>query len=161
MRDYISYTCDDQSGRWKSVLCYEPDPSDGKRKWCLRATRDIYSGEEITWSYGWDYWLHHSRGELQLFAWKCYANDQDVQAMSEDEYTLFSVMSPILPMVSASGASELLVIYTLARRSLGHMIGTTGSTIVGASSNCLPGSAMLMIRMYKPCRKMSMICSPG
>ena len=63
--------------------------TDGRRKWFLRATRKIYSGEEITWSYGWDYWLHHSRHELQLFAWRCYVLQQDLEAMAVDEKELF------------------------------------------------------------------------
>ena len=44
MRDCISFANDDLSGRWNSVLCWEIDPSDGKRKWCLRASRRIYCG---------------------------------------------------------------------------------------------------------------------
>jgi hypothetical protein len=90
MRESINYANDVLSGRWNSVLCWEIDPVDGKRKWCLRATRTICSGEEITWSYGWDYWLHHSRNELQLFAWRCYMNLHDVEAMDVDEFDLFS-----------------------------------------------------------------------
>ena len=54
-----------------------------------------------------------------------------------DAGTLFSLMSPTLLMVSTSGASELLVIYTLARRPLGHMVGTTVSTIVGGKLQLL------------------------
>jgi hypothetical protein len=61
------------------------------------------ASEEITWSYGWDYWLHHSRGELQLFAWKCYCNDQDVQAMSENEYDLFSWVTDLNLQYSFAG----------------------------------------------------------
>ena len=90
MRDSISFANDDLSGRWNAVLSWEVDATDGRRKWFLRATRKIYSGEEITWFYGWDYWLHHSRGELQLFVWRCYVNNQDVQAMDQDECDLFS-----------------------------------------------------------------------
>jgi hypothetical protein len=89
MRDSIRFANDDLSGRWNAKLCWEVDATDGKRKWFLRATRKIYSGEEITWSYGWDYWLHHSRYELQLFSWRCYVHAQNLEAMAVTENDLF------------------------------------------------------------------------
>ena len=65
------------------------DPRDGKMKWLLIATRSIYKGNEITWSYGWEYRSHRSVGEMQLFAWRLYAHLGDDDALKVDTYTMF------------------------------------------------------------------------
>ena len=89
MRDYISYANDDLHARWNSRVELAVDPRDGKMKWLLIATRSIYTGDEITWSYGWEYWSHHSVGELQLFAWRRYVLGDDTDAISVDPFVMF------------------------------------------------------------------------
>jgi len=107
MRDSINYANDDLFGRWNARISWEVDATDGRHKWFLRATRKIYSGEEITWSYGWDYWLHHSRHELQLFAWRCYVLQQDLEAMAVDEKELFCWLINDNPQYSFVGYLDI------------------------------------------------------
>ena len=77
MRDYISQANDDLHARWNSKVEWAVDPRDGKFKWLLIALRSIHTGDEITWSCGWEYWSHHSLGEVQLFAWRRYVREGD------------------------------------------------------------------------------------
>ena len=98
MRDYISYANDDLHARWNSRVEFTADPRDGKMKWLLVATRSIYTGNEITWSYGWEYWSHHSVGEMQLFAWRLYARLGDDDALKVDTYDMFDWVVKRNPM---------------------------------------------------------------
>ena len=40
-------------------------------------------------SYGWEYWSHHSVGEVQLFAWRRYAREDHSDALKVDPYAMF------------------------------------------------------------------------
>ena len=80
---------DDLHARWNSKVEYAVDPRDGKLKWLLIALRSIYIGDEITWSYGWEYWSHHSVREVQLFAWRRYARQGHDDALKVDTYVVF------------------------------------------------------------------------
>ena len=89
MRDYISYANDDLDGLWNSKLEWAVDPRDGKFKWLLIALRSIHTGDEITWSYRWEYWSHHSVGEVQLFAWRRNVKLGNTGADNVNPYHLF------------------------------------------------------------------------
>ena len=89
MRDYINYANDDLHGRWNSKVEWAVDPRDGKLKWLLIALRSIHTGDEITWFYRWEYWSHHSVGEVQLFAWRRYVKLGDTDADNVYPYHLF------------------------------------------------------------------------
>ena len=98
MRDYINYANDDLHARWNSKVEFAVDPRDGKMKWLLIATRSIYTGNEITWSYGWEYWSHHSVGKVQLFAWRRYARQGHDDALKVDTYVMFDWVVKLNPL---------------------------------------------------------------
>ena len=90
MRDYINYANDDLHAHWNSEVEYAVYPRDGKFKRLLISLRSIHTGDKITWSYGWEYWSHHSVGEVQLFAWRRYVREGDTDAINVDPYDMFN-----------------------------------------------------------------------
>jgi hypothetical protein len=63
-----------------AALMYGPDPQGilPGDIWFLIATTYIYTGDEITYAYGWKYWRNHTWSKLSLFAWRrCHQDGED------------------------------------------------------------------------------------
>ena len=70
-------------GHRNAALMYGPDP-DGifpGNIWFLLATTYLYTGDEITYAYGWKYWKNHTWSELSLFAWRRCCQDGEEDAL--------------------------------------------------------------------------------
>jgi hypothetical protein len=87
LRNALSFANDSLAfGHRNAVLMYGPDPEGvlTGNIWFLLATTYIYTGDEITYAYGWKYWRCHTWSELSLFAWRRCCQDGELGALHTD-----------------------------------------------------------------------------
>ena len=84
MRNALSFANDSLAfGHRNAALMYGPDPEGilPGNIWFLIATTYIYTGDEITYAYGWKYWRNHTWSELSLCAWRRCCQDGEEEAL--------------------------------------------------------------------------------
>ena len=84
MRNSLSFANDSLAfGHRNAAWMYGPDPEGILQGniWFLIATTYIYTGDEVTYAYGWKYWRNHTWSKLSLFAWRRCCQDGEEEAL--------------------------------------------------------------------------------